>query len=58
MDKLVVDCSVVIKWFSAEPLSTEAHRILYRYQTEMLSLLAPDFLYAEVGNVIWIANRL
>jgi predicted nucleic acid-binding protein len=57
MDKIVVDSSVAIKWFVVEPFSTEAHRILDEYQTGTLTLLAPDLLYAEVGNVVWKKHR-
>jgi predicted nucleic acid-binding protein len=53
MTKLVVDASVVIKWFIPEPLSVEARQILDDYQAGTLSLLAPDLINAEVGNIIW-----
>ena len=50
MANLVVDASVVIKWFVAEPLSVEARRILDDYQAGTLSLVAPDLINAGVGN--------
>ena len=53
MTKLVVDASVAIKWFIPEPLSAEARRILDDYQAGTLSLLAPDLINAEVGNIVW-----
>jgi predicted nucleic acid-binding protein len=53
MPKIVVDSSVVIKWFLPEVYSVEARRILDGYQHSQLSLLAPDLLYAEVGNIVW-----
>jgi predicted nucleic acid-binding protein len=56
-DKVVVDSSVVIKWFVEEPYVVEAHRILEAYETGTLLLLAPDLLYAEVGNIIWKKHR-
>ena len=49
MTRLVVDASVVIKWFVPEP-HAEAARALLRAG---LSLLAPDLIRAEVGNVLW-----
>jgi predicted nucleic acid-binding protein len=52
MDQVVVDSSVVIKWFVGEPYSAEAGRILTQYQNGGLSLLAPDLIYAELGNII------
>lgn len=57
MDKLVVDSGVVVKWLSVEPHSAEAVRILQEYQQGLFSLCAPDFVYAEVANVIWKKHR-
>jgi len=57
MDKIVVDSSVVIKWFVTEPLSADARRILDGYQSGTLTLLAPDLLNAEVGNIVWKKHR-
>lgn len=51
--KLVVDSSVVIKWFVAEPYSSQAHLILNEYKNGNLDLLAPDLLNAEIGNIVW-----
>jgi predicted nucleic acid-binding protein len=56
-DKVVVDSSVAIKWFVVEPYSVEAHAILEDYQAATLTLLAPDLLYAEVGNIVWKKHR-
>ena len=53
MAQLVVDASVAIKWFVPEPHSTEARRILDGYQTGAISLLAPDLINAEFGNIVW-----
>lgn len=52
MAKVVVDSSVVIKWFVTEPL-TSALRVLDGYQAGTLTLIAPDLLAAEIGNVVW-----
>lgn len=57
MTKLVVDASVVIKWFLPEPLSVEARAILDDYEAGTLSLSAPDLLNAEVGNIVWKKHR-
>ena len=57
LDKVVVDSSVAIKWFVTEPYSVEAHYILEEYQAGTLTLLAPDLLYAEVGNIVWKKHR-
>lgn len=49
MTPLVVDASVVIKWLLPELHSGAARRVL----TEANELLAPDLLWAELGNVLW-----
>jgi predicted nucleic acid-binding protein len=53
MAKLVVDSSVAIKWFVAEPLTNEARRILNDYQNGAFDLLVPDLIFAEFGNIVW-----
>jgi len=50
---LVVDTSVVIKWLLPELHSSAARRVL----TEDNQLLAPDLLWAEIGNVLWKRYR-
>ncbi|MBC7226388.1 MAG: type II toxin-antitoxin system VapC family toxin [Thermoflexales bacterium] len=55
--QLVVDTSVVIKWFVPEPLSQEARRVLLGYQSGAYRLIAPDLLVAEFGNVLWKKHR-
>lgn len=57
MASVVVDSSVVIKWLVAEPHSTDARRLLNDYQAGTLTLLAPDLLYAEIGNIVWKKQR-
>ena len=53
MDKLVIDASVAVKWFVAEPYSNEARRVLDNYQSGKASFRAPDILPAELANTIW-----
>ena len=53
MIDLVVDSSVVVKWFVPEPHTPEALRVLAGYQNGQLSLLTPELIYAEFGNIIW-----
>ena len=57
MDKIVVDSSVAIKWFIPQEYSSEANKILNSYQQGQVILLAPDLIYAEVGNIIWKMER-
>ncbi len=49
MTLLVIDASVVIKWFLAEPYGEAALRLL---DVEG-RFLAPDHLFAETANAIW-----
>src|SRR3954447_22265395 len=49
MTMLVIDASVVAKWFFPEEYSTESRRLLSPRRT----LLAPDLIWSEVGNVAW-----
>lgn len=50
----VVDASVAVKWFVPEVFSREADAIARSYAT----LMAPDILWAELGNVLWKKWRL
>lgn len=58
MPQVVVDSSVIIKWFVREALSDEARRVLDGYQSGALTLIAPDLLVAEIGNIVWKKVRL
>jgi predicted nucleic acid-binding protein len=58
MMKIVVDSSVVIKWFVVEVHSPEARRLLTEYQNGSLTLLAPDLLNAEIGTIVWKKQTL
>jgi len=42
----------------AKPLSQEARRVLDGYQSGALTLIAPDLLAAEIGNIVWKKYRL
>lgn len=50
---LVVDTSVVIKWYTPEEGSSAATAIL----AQPFTLLAPDILVAELGNALWKKTR-
>ncbi|MCW3101351.1 MAG: PilT protein [Chthonomonadaceae bacterium] len=49
MSAVVVDASVVVKWFFPEVHGDEALHI----RRTAGSFVVPDLLYAEVGNVLW-----
>jgi predicted nucleic acid-binding protein len=48
-DRVVVDASVAVKWFVPETHALAARRLL----REDMTLLAPDLIWAEVGNALW-----
>lgn len=54
MKAIVVDASVVIKWFIPEVHTIAAARLLEK----KLRLLAPNLIFAEVGNILWKKQRL
>ena len=49
MIRLVVDASVAVKWLMPENHAEAARRIL----SSNHELLAPDLIWAEVGNILW-----
>ncbi len=55
---LVIDSSVVVKWFLPEPLAPEARAVRAAAQAGSLALLAPDLIYAELGNIVWKKRTL
>jgi len=50
----VVDASVAIKWFVPEILHDKALALLYVHGG---NLEAPDFILAEVSNIVWKKSR-
>jgi predicted nucleic acid-binding protein len=50
---LVIDASVVIKFYVPEILSDEAVEALSRVTDGELLLYAPDLVYPETGNILW-----
>lgn len=53
MTRVVVDASVAVKWFVPEELSADARKLL----ASEYELLAPDLLWAELGNALWKKHR-
>ena len=52
MTRIVVDASVAVKWFLPEDFRRCAYVPHPDYE-----LLAPDLLWAELGNVLWKKHR-
>lgn len=53
MINLVVDASVVIKWFIPEIYSSSSRELLNNKTT----FLAPELIYYEVTNVLWSKQK-
>lgn len=49
---LVIDASVVVKWFNIEPLHDKAIAIRDRYIGGAIDLIAPTLIYYEVANAL------
>lgn len=54
MKSIIVDASVAIKWFVPEIHASAAVGLL----NKKFKLLAPDLIFAEVGNILWKKWRL
>jgi predicted nucleic acid-binding protein len=52
MSPLVIDASVAAKW-----VFPEVHSATARAALSMAELLAPDLLWAELGNIVWRRHR-
>ncbi len=58
LEKLVVDCSVVVKWkLTAEDYASEAEELLLDWQNQSLELCAPNLLQSEVMSAFLRAHR-
>ena len=53
MSGYVVDASVAVKWLVTENFSDQAVRLL----DGELTLIAPELLFAEAGNALWVMCR-
>ena len=53
MAQVVVDTSVALKWFVPEAHAMEARRVLQQYEAGQFTILVPDLMYAEFGNIVW-----
>lgn len=57
-DRLLVDCSVVVKWkVTAEPFAAQARELMLDGEHEAVEICAPDQLRAEVMNAFLRAYR-
>ncbi len=52
MKNLVIDSGISVKWFVAETDSPKALEILKAYQSDRVTFLAPNLIYAEFDNIV------
>ena len=55
---LVIDASVLIKFYVPEILSDKAEELLNRVAQGDVMLLAPDLIYPETGSILWKKQRM
>jgi len=55
---LIIDASVLVKFFVPEVLSSKAEQLLASVEEGSVRLFAPDLIYAEAGNILWKKRRL
>jgi len=53
MDKVVLDTSVVVKWFVEEKNSKKAQSFLEEYRAGRLKILAPEIVGLELANALF-----
>ena len=57
MEKVILDTSVIVKWFIAEENSDQALRILQEIKNQKLKLIAPKIIILEVVNALFLGNN-
>lgn len=57
MDKIVIDTSVVVKWFVEEKNSSIALKLLEDYQKEKLLIYIPEIIILELSNALYFGAR-
>jgi predicted nucleic acid-binding protein len=54
---MVIDASVLIKFFLPEILSGQGEKLLTQVEQGEIKLKAPDLIYPEAGNILWKKHR-
>lgn len=58
MDQIVLDTSVIIKWFSEEEGHEKALKILDKIAAVELALFEPELMFYELINALWFGKKL
>ena len=56
-NRLVVDSSVIIKWFVDEELDDIAETIRTEWFAHRIVCAVPDLMFVEIGNILWKKQR-
>jgi predicted nucleic acid-binding protein len=54
---IVVDANVAVKWYLPEEGEEEAFEVFEAGASGETTLIAPDMILPEVGNVFWLRHR-
>jgi predicted nucleic acid-binding protein len=55
---LVLDASVILKWYTHETLKEQAVALRERVLKEAVSVAVPRFFFVEAANILWKKARL
>ena len=60
MKKVVVDCSVAVKWFFTknELFVSQADQLIKKHLNKKLKILAPELILIELLNVVLVAKKI
>lgn len=53
MEKVVLDTSIVVKWYVEEEKSEKARQILSEYQKNKLAVVVPEIITLELANALY-----
>lgn len=57
MEEVVLDTSVLAKWFLQEKGSVQAHEYLNRYKKKELDIYVPQIVIPEFGNALYFGGN-
>lgn len=58
MDQVILDASVIVKWFSKEKGHEKALEILNQVVEREIVLIEPDLVFYELINALWFGKKL
>lgn len=55
MDKIILDTSVIVKWFVDEPKSSQALELLELQKKKKINILVPEIIILELINALFFS---